>query len=86
MRLKTYSSERDTYLDMGALGDQEVTIKYDYQPEERQTRDDPGCTASIDVTEVIWRGVDVLSDLPTDVVKELEIEILTATEEGDCDE
>lgn len=84
--MNKYYSTHDTYIDMGVLGDQNVTVRFDYQPEERQTCDDQGYTASIDVTEVIWRGVDVLADLPTDVVTELEIEVLERTEEGDCDE
>lgn len=48
------------YLDMGELGEQLIEVHYDYQPEERATRDYPGCNEYIEINSVKWEGLELL--------------------------
>ena len=87
----------DTKIDLGEIGEQTVTVKFDYQPAERTTRDDPGCDASVEITAVIWHGVDLKADccgidikpdLCREMITELEQEAFEhmASERRQCDE
>lgn len=39
------------------IGEQEVIVHFDYQPQERQTLEYPGCDASVTINAVILGGV-----------------------------
>ena len=43
-----------TYLDIGAYGEREVRVFFDYQPYEEQTLEHPGCDEDWTVTSVCW--------------------------------
>ena len=64
----------DTILDLGEIGEQTVTVEFDYQPAERQTRDDPGCSEEVEITEVLFRGISIHSDCSADTISQLEQE------------
>jgi hypothetical protein len=64
----------DTTIDLGEIGEQTVTVKFDYQPAERTTRDDPGCPAEVSITSVKFRGIDIKPDLCREMITELEQE------------
>ena len=59
-------------LDLGVFGEEEVELGFDYQPEEKQTWDEPGCPESIDLHTVTLWGVDVFKHLNPATVTELE--------------
>ena len=65
-------SEFTQTLDFGDLGEQDVTVEFDYSPAERQTRDDPGCSAEVEITAVTWRGMDIKADCCKELIQELE--------------
>ena len=52
----------DYILDMGFIGDQDVTVSY------RLDRD------QIEVKSVKWRGIELISDLSADTINEIRIE------------
>ena len=64
----------DTTIDLGEIGEQTVTVKFDYQPGERTTRDDPGCPEEVSITSVKFRGIDIKPDLCREKITELEQE------------
>lgn len=64
----------DTTIDLGEIGEQTVTVKFDYQPAERTTRDDPGCPEEVSITSVKFRGIDIKPDLCRERITELEQE------------
>lgn len=63
-----------TTLDLGEIGEQTVTVEFDYQPAERQTRDDPGCSAEVTITAVIWIRIDITAYLSKETISQLEQE------------
>ena len=81
-------STRDNYFEttlyLGQIGEQNVVVKFDWSPAERQTRDDPGCPESVDVTEVLLWGLDVLEHMSKGDVADLEEEILCADRDDGC--
>ena len=64
----------DTTIDLGEIGEQTVTVKFDYQPAERTTRDDPGCPEEVSITSVQFRGIEIKPDLCRGMITELEQE------------
>ena len=64
----------DTTIDLGEIGEQTVTVKFDYQPAERTTRDDPGCPEEVSITSVQFRGIEIKPDLCREMITELEQE------------
>lgn len=78
----------DTTIDLGEIGEQTVTVKFDYQPGERTTRDDPGCPEEVSITSVKFRGIDIKPDLCRERITELEQEAFEhmASERRQCDE
>ena len=62
----------DTTIDLGEIGEQTVTVEFDYQPAERTTRDDPGCPEEVSITSVKFRGIDIKPDLCRERITELE--------------
>ena len=65
-------SEFTQTLYFGDLGEQDVEVEFDYQPAERMTRDDPGCSAEVEITSVKWRGLELISDCCKDLIDALE--------------
>ncbi len=61
-------------LDLGEIGEQDVTVEFDYQPAERQTRDDPGCSAEVEITSIIWSGIELKPFVCKDLIDQLEQE------------
>ncbi len=49
----------------------DVDIEFDYQPEEPQTRDYPGCEADVDITSVTFKGVELRDALSKTQLNEL---------------
>ena len=37
----------------------DMLVDFDYNPAERQTRDEPGCDSSVDINAITVQGVDV---------------------------
>ena len=57
-----------------------VTVHFDYQPAERMTRDYPGCEASVEINEVLYKGHEVeISKEDEEWLKDAAMEVL---EEG----
>jgi len=75
------SNEFTTTIDLGEIGEQECAVEFDYQPAERTTRDDPGCPASVEITAVTWRGIDLKGDCCQDLIDLLEQEAFDAIED-----
>jgi hypothetical protein len=71
-------SEFTTTIDLGELGEQECSVEFDFFPAERTTRDDPGCPASVEITAVTWRGIDIKADCCMDLIDQLEVEAFGA--------
>ena len=67
-------SEFTSTIDLGEIGEQEVSVKFDFFPEEKMTRDDPGCSAEVEITSVIWRGIDIQADCCKELIEQLEQE------------
>ena len=60
-----------THLDMGELGDQQVTVEYDYIPGYSGSLDEPPRYPETEITSVKWLGVEILA-----LLKKLTIERL----------
>lgn len=60
-RIKTIKYNGD-YLD----------VTFDYQPEEKPTRDYPGCAEEVEVQEVIYKGVDIYPIISDDMMYDIE--------------
>lgn len=50
-----------TYIDMGELGEHEVDVEFDYTPGCSGSHDEPPSFPEVEITKVIWRGMDILS-------------------------
>jgi hypothetical protein len=71
------------YADIGEDDLVEVVADYDYQPEERATRDYPGCSEYVQVYEVLADGIDVTDKLTKKQVSAIEYDILEKLHERD---
>lgn len=65
-------SDMTLCIDLGLFGEVEVEVGYDYQPEEKQTWDEPGCPESIDLHTVTLWHTDVYSKLDKDTITSIE--------------
>lgn len=65
----------ETTLDMGDLGDQPVTVYYDWQPAERQTYWEPGCPEDFDITDIKWGSLSILSLVCDTAIEAIETEM-----------
>ena len=52
-----------------------LEVHYDYQPEEKQTRDYPGCHEEVEINEIFFNGISVFN-LLADKSDELENKVL----------
>lgn len=68
----------DTIIDMGVMGEQEVEVHYGYEAAEQASRYEPGCSESVDIDKVMWKGMDIMTMLPEE---ELEIIVSQILEE-----
>ena len=50
----------------------DLVIHFDYQPEEKQTYDEPGCHAAADVCAVYCNGMDILEFIGDDALNDIE--------------
>ena len=57
-----------------------IEVHYDYQPEEKQTRDYPGCHEEVEICEIFFNGVSVFN-LLADKFDELENEVINKLNE-----
>lgn len=64
--------EFTTILDLGAIGEQEVTVKYDYTAGIRGSFNEPDCREEVEITEVTFRSLDIRADLSKDDIDDLE--------------
>ena len=61
----------DTYVTIDGV-EMEVRVFFDYQPEEAQTRDDPGCEGSVDITSAYYEDQGcILSEVSNDEIDAL---------------
>lgn len=49
----------ETIIDMGELGDQEVTVEFDFERGCAGSFDEPGYSASVEITKIVWNGADI---------------------------
>lgn len=61
-----------THLDLGAIGEQEVTVEFDYTAGSRGSFNEPDCRAEVEITAVTFRGLDIRADLSKDTIDDLE--------------
>ena len=57
------------------LNDDDVEVIFDYQPEEKPTRDYPGCGEEIEVQKVIYKDIDIYPILSYEMIEEIETKI-----------
>ena len=69
-------SELITYVSVKGTEIDDATVHYDFQPFEPTTRTDPGCDASVTVTGVLYDSLDMLDDMDSSELGELEDRIL----------
>ena len=50
-----------TYIEAGELGDQQVTVEYDYMPGYSGSLDEPPRYPVTEITSVKWMGVEILA-------------------------
>ena len=60
------------YLTIGPLEEVEAIVEYDYQPEERQTYNYPGCDEAIDVCGVTIKGVTLSPEMQAALIDALQ--------------
>ncbi len=61
----------ETYVTIGGV-EMDVTVFFDYQPEEPRTRDDPGCEGSVDITSAYYEDEGcILSEVSNDEIDAL---------------
>ena len=58
-----------------------VIVGYDYSPAERQTRDDPGCVAEVDICECWLNGADIAPVMTEGNVEQLIDAVFTHIEQ-----
>ena len=46
------------WIDLGQAGEVQAVASFEFQPRERMTRDDPGCSAGVEINSVMWNGID----------------------------
>lgn len=61
-----------TYADIGIEDVVDVEVEFDFQPEERMTRDYPGCPAYIEIISVIRGGVDITAFIDETEIQQIE--------------
>ena len=59
----------ETTLDFGDLGDQPVTIYYDWQPFERGFWRQPEVPEGFDITDVKWKEISVMKMLTKEAIE-----------------
>ena len=62
----------DTTIDLGEIGEQDITVSFAYWPSEHATLADPGCPEEVSITSVKFRGIDIKPDLCREMITELE--------------
>lgn len=60
----------------------EAEVDFDYQPAERQTWDDPGCSASAEINTVMVGGVDITELISDELIEELDVAICKQADEN----
>jgi hypothetical protein len=63
-----------------SLNDIELVCELDWEREEKQTYDDPGCRANATLCEAVHRGEDILCLLSDEQIEEIEIAFLEQDE------
>ena len=64
----------------------DLVIHFDYQPEEKQTWDEPGCCAAADVCAVYANGMDILEYIGDDSLNDIEEACLESVKQARQDE
>jgi hypothetical protein len=54
-----------------------LEVYYDYHPAEAQTRDYPGCSEGVEITEVLHRGDDITALLESGTIEMIEEAIMS---------
>lgn len=63
-------------MDFGELGEQEVEVDFDFDPEIKQTFEEQGWSAQAYVNSIIWRGVDITKLLTEKQTRYIEQELV----------
>jgi hypothetical protein len=79
--LKVRENKHLRYTDM-RFGEQTYVVGFEYEPAERETRDEPGCDESITVCEVWCRGVDISDILGSERCEELAGDVSEALQDA----
>ena len=86
--LKVRENKHLQYTDV-QFGEQTYVVGFEYEPAERETHDEPGCSESITVCEVWCRGVDISDILGSERCEELAGDVSealqAAREAAQCD-
>jgi len=45
----------------GVLNEEEVTVKYDYEPEEPNTWEVQGTSATVEIYQIFYKGIDIFN-------------------------
>jgi len=68
----------------------EITLVYDYCPAERETRWEPGCDESVEISEILIHGLEISEDLTEDLLglygDDWEMEILNEIKKRDLED
>lgn len=51
------------WLNLGEIGEQEVEITFDYQPDMYSTLSEPGFSAGVQIYAIKWNGIDIKDSL-----------------------
>ena len=54
---------------------QAVEVQFCYFPEERQTWEEPGCSAEYEIAAVMYKGIDVYMLLDQDTLDNIEYQL-----------
>lgn len=65
----------ETTLDMGDLGDQPVTVYYDWQPYEAGSYWQPEVPEDFDITDIKWGKLSILSLVSDAAIEAIETEM-----------
>lgn len=65
----------ETIIDFGELGDQPVTVYYDWQPFERGNYWQPKVPEDFDITDIKWGTVSILSLVSDATIEHIETEM-----------
>lgn len=73
----------ETTIDMGDLGDQPVTVIYDWQPYEAGSYWQPEVPEDFDITDIKWGSLSILSLVSDAAIEAIETEMKELENDND---